>query len=92
MDNGIVWVLAHHVKPASLGADGCHLLSHRHIQVLQETCSTLTMQATGRFVSVCAFVLRFVVLTLHEQFIDCEAQRERCDSKILLADSRRQIW
>lgn len=64
MDNGIVWVLAHHVKPTSLGADGCHLLSHRHVQVLQETCSTLTMQRTGRFVSVFAFGVRFVVFTL----------------------------
>lgn len=41
VDDGISRVLAHHVKPASLGADGCHLLSHRHIQVLQKTCSTL---------------------------------------------------
>ena len=41
MDNGIVGVLAHHIQPARLGADGCHLLSYRHVQVLQETCGTL---------------------------------------------------
>ena len=41
VDDGIMGVLTHHVKPARLGADGRHLLSHRHIQVLQETCSTL---------------------------------------------------
>lgn len=28
VDDGIMRVLAHHIKPASLGANGCHLLSH----------------------------------------------------------------
>lgn len=52
VDDGIVRVLAHYVKPASLGADGSHFLSNRHVQVLQETCSTLkTRVRRGWFVS-----------------------------------------
>lgn len=43
VDDGVVRVLAHHVKPAGLSADGCYLFAHRHIQVLQETCSTLAV-------------------------------------------------
>lgn len=49
VDDGILRVLAHHVQPASLGVDGCHFLSNRHIQVLQEACGTLRAR-TGRFV------------------------------------------
>lgn len=51
VDDGIMRVLAHHIESARLGADGGHLLSHRHIKVLQETCSALrTRTRTGRFV------------------------------------------
>lgn len=41
VDDGVMRVLTHHIKPTGLGADGRHLLPHRHIQVLQETCSAL---------------------------------------------------
>lgn len=34
VDDGIVGVLAHHIQPASLGADCCHLLSHRDVEKL----------------------------------------------------------
>lgn len=46
VDDGVVGVLAHHVQPARLGADGGHLLPHGHVQVLQETGRALK---TGRF-------------------------------------------
>lgn len=51
VDDGVIRVLAHHIKSTRLGADGCHLLSHRHVKVLQETCSALrTRTRTGSFV------------------------------------------
>lgn len=39
--DGVVRVLTHHVQPSGLGADGCHLFAHRHVEILQETRSTL---------------------------------------------------
>lgn len=42
--DGVVRVLTHHVQPSGLGADGCHLFAHRHVEVLQETCSALVKE------------------------------------------------
>lgn len=42
--DGVVRVLAHHIQPAGLGADGCHLFAHGHVEVLQETCGTLVKE------------------------------------------------
>lgn len=48
VDDGVMRVVAHHVQTASLGADGCYLFPHRHIEVLQETCGTLKYGCNNR--------------------------------------------
>lgn len=47
VDDGVTRILTHHVQSTGLGADGRHLLTHGHVQVLQETCGTLRRGGGG---------------------------------------------
>lgn len=74
VDDGIVRVLAHHIKSAGLGADGCHFFSQRHIKVLQEACGTLRTR-TGGFVKS---IFQILFIFSCQGFSHCESLREMC--------------